>query len=168
MATASTADTTFTAKPVLPIVAAMETPPQAASRLFMLAGRAVFTVHNSKGEHYTFRIAHKEATDLFKDTYFVALLTGPNNETDYQYMGMLDPNTGTVRLTHKSRFSPGSKPVAVFNWAVGRIVWPSRWNTLPAGYGIKHEGRCGRCGRTLTTPESIERGIGPECWSKMT
>jgi hypothetical protein len=29
---------------------------------------------------------------------------------------------------------------------------------------VWHEGRCGRCGRALTVPESVERGIGPECW----
>jgi hypothetical protein len=28
---------------------------------------------------------------------------------------------------------------------------------------VHHEGRCGRCGRTLTVPESIESGFGPEC-----
>jgi hypothetical protein len=27
---------------------------------------------------------------------------------------------------------------------------------------------CGRCGRELTDPESIERGIGPECMKKQT
>jgi hypothetical protein len=26
---------------------------------------------------------------------------------------------------------------------------------------------CGRCGRKLTVPVSIERGIGPVCWSPM-
>jgi hypothetical protein len=26
-----------------------------------------------------------------------------------------------------------------------------------------HEGKCGRCGRLLTVPSSIESGIGPEC-----
>jgi hypothetical protein len=28
---------------------------------------------------------------------------------------------------------------------------------------IWHEGRCGRCGRKLTVPESIHNGYGPEC-----
>lgn len=27
-----------------------------------------------------------------------------------------------------------------------------------------HMGICGRCGRALTTPESITRGIGPVCY----
>lgn len=29
-------------------------------------------------------------------------------------------------------------------------------------------GRCGRCNRTLTDEVSRERGIGPDCWDKMT
>lgn len=33
-------------------------------------------------------------------------------------------------------------------------------------YG-KELGHCGHCGRTLTNPESLERGIGPVCASKM-
>jgi len=28
--------------------------------------------------------------------------------------------------------------------------------------------KCGRCGRELTDPESIARGIGPECYGQMT
>jgi hypothetical protein len=31
---------------------------------------------------------------------------------------------------------------------------------------VWHEGRCGRCGRRLTVPESIESGLGPECATK--
>ena len=27
-------------------------------------------------------------------------------------------------------------------------------------------GRCRRCGRTLTDPDSVSRGIGPDCASK--
>jgi hypothetical protein len=32
---------------------------------------------------------------------------------------------------------------------------------------VHHENHCGRCGRTLTVPESVERGIGPDCLAKM-
>ena len=28
--------------------------------------------------------------------------------------------------------------------------------------------RCGRCGRELTDPESIARGVGPECYGRLT
>jgi hypothetical protein len=26
-------------------------------------------------------------------------------------------------------------------------------------------GRCKRCGRPLSDPESLERGVGPDCWA---
>jgi hypothetical protein len=35
-------------------------------------------------------------------------------------------------------------------------------------YRFQEESHCGVCGRTLTDPESIERGIGPECFGKAT
>ena len=35
------------------------------------------------------------------------------------------------------------------------------------GFNLHHEGRCCRCGRVLSTPESCDRGIGPECWKHL-
>jgi predicted metal-dependent hydrolase len=35
--------------------------------------------------------------------------------------------------------------------------------SLCPGFNVHHEGKCGRCGRLLTVPSSIESGIGPEC-----
>lgn len=33
--------------------------------------------------------------------------------------------------------------------------------------GLRHAKRCLRCGRILTDPDSISRGIGPDCWSRI-
>lgn len=33
---------------------------------------------------------------------------------------------------------------------------------------VVESNRCGKCGRDLTDPESIARGIGPECYRKIT
>lgn len=136
---------------------------------FILAGKAIFTVESRTGEYATFQVSHKEANGQWPETWFVALLTGPNNEDDYTYMGMLD-QAGVergfgVRLTKKSPYGADSKPVRVASWALQQI-W--KGNPLPEGYKIHHEGRCCRCGRTLTVPESIRTGIGPECARKMT
>lgn len=32
---------------------------------------------------------------------------------------------------------------------------------------VYHHGRCGRCGRKLTDPDSIVQGMGPECRKKL-
>jgi hypothetical protein len=124
---------------------------------FFKGGKALFTVHNANGEHYTYKINKGKAEDA---PFFVSLLTGPSNESDYQYIGLYNFLNPSLRITYKSKMHPDSKPVKVFNWAVKMIL---DRQTLPSGYGIVHEGKCCRCGRTLTTPESVEAGIGPEC-----
>lgn len=131
-------------------------------RQFILAGRAVFTLVG-KSSRFTFRVSRKDPDPGSRwpgSTYFVGLLTGPNNETDYQYLGILDPVTGYVRLTRRSRLALGSPSVRAIQWALPRL-WAEA--SMPPAFGIFHAGRCGRCGRTLTVPESVATGFGPEC-----
>jgi hypothetical protein len=119
---------------------------------FFSGGNALFTVSNPQGTRYTFRI-RKPKPDM---PFFVSLLTGPDNESSYTYLGIYVPQIQAIRLTSKSRYTEDSLPVKVLRWAV-------KLPKLPEGYAIQHEGRCCRCGRTLTVPESIDAGIGPEC-----
>lgn len=122
---------------------------------FFEGGKAIFTVSNPSGEYYTYRISHKKGMP-----FFVSLLTGADNTSDYTYLGVYVPQHHSVVLTDKSKYTEDTKPVRVIRWAIKRVV---SGEDLPLGYGIQHEGRCCRCGRMLTTPESIEQGIGPEC-----
>lgn len=130
-------------------------------RAFLLAGRAVFTLQG-RDARYTFRVARKDpaAGDTRPPVYFVSLLTGPDNTSDYTYLGMLEPATGAVRLTRASRYTDASIPVKAIRWALP-YLW--RGLALPAPARIYHMGRCGRCGRALTVPASVESGFGPEC-----
>jgi hypothetical protein len=123
---------------------------------FFTAGHALFTVSNNNGEHYTYKISRNDD----RKPLFVGILTGPNNETDYVYAGIYSPETSSLRLTDKSKYTNDSVPVKVFNWAIKKVV---SQQPLPLGYSIQHSGKCCRCGRTLTTSESINRGWGPEC-----
>jgi len=125
---------------------------------FVLAGKATFTVSNPTGEHYTYKVRRKKATPS-GELYFISMLTGPDNTYDYTYMGILDRGNH-AHITKASRYLDSSKPVRVFNWAMDVITGKRK---LPDGYAIRHAGRCGRCGRLLTTPESITSGYGPEC-----
>ena len=51
---------------------------QITSPTFFEGGKAIFTVSNPKGEHYTFQIKHKKNTP-----FFVSLLTGPDNISNF-------------------------------------------------------------------------------------
>lgn len=140
------------------------------SQAFVMAGAAIFTVSKQGGKHYTFKV--ERTPDPGADSKFTApawfahVLAGPNNTTDYRYVGRVDPKTLRVKLTAKSKVGPQAEALTVLNWAL-RCVRQQGTYTPPAAYRIEHAGRCGRCNRQLTTPESIARGIGPECWTLM-
>ena len=59
----------------------------------------------------------------------------------------------------KSRVGEDAPSARAFRWIWSRFV--SDKDFAPAEFW--HEGRCGRCGRKLTVPASIERGLGPVC-----
>ncbi len=126
---------------------------------FILGGNATFTVQNPSGKYYTFKVRQPKS-DM---PHFLSLLTGPDNENSFTYVGVVKADLGQVFLTGKSKLANDSLPVKVARFAL-RCVWGQQ--VLPEGYQIRHEGKCGCCGRTLTTPESLDRGIGPECIKK--
>ena len=135
---------------------------------FLLAGKALFTVSNPKGGHFTFKVRRVESewpigSGRMSLTYFVNVKT-TESDRPYQYIGILNTMTGDIKCTMKSVFLPGSKEYDVAKWACQVVIGGK---LIPAGYHIQHAGQCGKCGRTLTDPESIERGIGPECWQTL-
>jgi len=123
---------------------------------FLTGGKAIFTVNNDKGEHFTYRIKSKAD----KKIYFASLLTGPNNTSDYTYMGLFLPDSFSLRITRGSRYSYDTKSIKVFIWACKMV---GEEKTLPEGYDINHIGFCCRCRKPLTEPESINIGMGPHC-----
>lgn len=122
---------------------------------FALAGKATLTFKSERTEaHYTFRISASDDRKM----HFVSVLTGTDNENDFTYAGIIGRDKA-FRLTAKSKFSDDAVCVRAFRW-----VWDAvRAGNLPKCCAINHDGACGRCGRTLTTPQSVETGIGPEC-----
>ena len=136
------------------------------SKSFVTAGNATFTVSNGKGDWYTFRARRPKARkEGVTPPVFMQLLTGPDNRSDYTYLGVLDEVGGFVRLTGASKLGQDTQPMKVLAFAL-RIIWGKQ--QLPEGYTIQHAGRCGACGRKLTVPSSIETGLGPECAGRIT
>lgn len=128
---------------------------------FIFAGKAVVTLQSAKtGTRYTYKVSkaeEKEGQAAQQPRYFVSLLTGPENTSDYTYLGMV--SNGELRLTHASKLPIESAPVKAMQFALAHPEAPE--------LEIFHEGRCGRCGRVLTVPESVETGFGPECAGKL-
>jgi len=121
---------------------------------FLLAGNATFTIANPEGKRYTFKITYSKGIKK----HFAYVLTAPET---YTYVGMVVDSR--VVLTKKSKYTAFSKLFNVLNCAFDIA---SGKKQLKEGYFLEHMGKCGRCGRDLTTPESINRGLGPICFSK--
>jgi len=76
----------------------------------------------------------------------------------------LNHNLGKYKIP-LSTIAANDMKAKVFEW-----LWRTRLSTaseLPDQVEVWHEGRCARCGRRLTVPESISSGFGPECITKV-
>jgi hypothetical protein len=155
--------------------------PLAGSALgaFLFGGDAIFTLFNpATGVRYTYRVQQKAYTRVGRDgkdvkgsCYWILLLTGPQNTTDYTYLGSLrDESVRTFALSPKARIERADLPsVAAVSWLLGRLAKFENGQAatvLVGGMEFHHAGRCGRCARTLTVPSSIENGFGEECASQ--
>lgn len=128
---------------------------------YILAGKATFTIQNSEsGNRFTYKVmAPRNRDDA--TIRFVQILQGPNNETDYGYIGFIRPNIGFVYGGNKASVSPEARSVKAFQW-----FWKHISGDLKS-VEVFHSGKCGKCGRKLTTPDSISRGLGPVCSSSL-
>jgi len=125
-----------------------------AVRRYATAGNARFTLRSEKtGERFTFRVRQNEE----RTCYFVALLTGPDNGADYRYLGFINRQGVFIHGGLKSCASTEAPSFKAFAW-----FWKNL-DALPGSCSVFHEGRCGRCGRALTVPESVASGLGPQC-----
>lgn len=124
---------------------------------FVLAGNATVTVKSAVTQRrFTYKILQSEKPEL----YFVHLLRGPDNEEDYSYVGCYYRDSRYFHPCKRYRDVPRrSRSVAM--QAIEYFL--EHLYDIPHDLLVYHEGKCARCGRKLTTPESIERGFGPEC-----
>jgi Family of unknown function (DUF6011) len=89
-------------------------------------------------------------------------MTGSDNEGNFEYLGTYRPNLidkqiGCTGLIYglKSRIFPTAK-----SWIAIKYLFEHPDTPF---IKIFHSGTCLKCGRKLTTPESILSGIGPKC-----
>ena len=128
---------------------------------YVLAGNAIITLQSGNTDnHFTYKFKRAKDND---NLYFINLLSGPDNEQDYQYVGCYYSDTEYFHAVKPWR---GRTPVAWPPSLRAIRFFLSKLYNIPANLHVFHEGRCGRCGRRLTTPDSIKRGLGPECYKR--
>lgn len=115
---------------------------------FVLAGNASFTLRSTvTGVSYAYTVTrHKHKAELF----FV--------KCGDHYLGVI--TFGVFQLTRSSKYGVDSPEAKAFTWSFARII---TGDPLPHSLELWHEGRCGKCGKLLTTPISVARGFGPKC-----
>lgn len=88
----------------------------------------------------------------------ISYLAGPDNEADYVSFGELE--RGEVKVWKKYQTETMRSKVRAAEF----LVRGSSEDVAKAGHQYALvSGRCYKCGRTLTVPASINRGLGPEC-----
>ena len=130
---------------------------------YIVSGNGVVTLQSAKtGTRFTFQFrtpkARHEHDDRPRPIFVSALYAGD----DDGYLGCLWPDTkGRLKYAHgrKSTVAATAPSVKAIAWAVAHI----EAGRLPNDLHAWHEGMCGRCGRSLIVPESIESGLGPRC-----
>lgn len=133
------------------------------------ANRSTFDVatHNgcitirskATGEHRTVRVkTQSNDSSFFPGRRLVELLEGPDNESSYRAFGYLTAGPVGIVLWRKHRDSK------FYLWLVSFLLDP---DSFLDRVEVNFEGRCRRCNRKLTTPESVRLGIGPVCRGDM-
>ncbi len=141
------------------------------TKQFILAGNATFTVTSKRtGARFTFKV--QKSKDGGR--HYAKLLTGPDNENNFQYFGTIF-NASNFRHGNpdKTVITQNAPSAQAFAW-----LWQHLDNAPVKINGqvvdrpldlveVHHEGKCCRCGRKLTVPRSVELGYGEECASLM-
>mgnify|MGYP007034226707 CR=1 FL=1 len=136
---------------------------------FIFAGNATFTVVNeTTGNRFTFRVrkagwgtpTYNEKSGIF----YVSVLTGSDNNSSYTFIGTYFGGTNQVyRHSHQSKITDKAVSNQVLVWFFSSYIKnPSSFPTVK----VFHSGKCGKCGKKLTTPESVKSGLGPKCGNR--
>lgn len=129
---------------------------------YLLAGKAITTFVSKKtGAHLTFRVTGKPEADRWE----IESLTGPDNTRNFTPIAELRRVDGRFEFHRAPRFQATTNPppsLVAFRWAA-YYLFEVEAPRVPALLEVHHSGRCSRCGRLLSTPESVRRGLGPYC-----
>lgn len=144
-------------------------PTRQAIRDYIEGGNAKLTIQSKATEdRFTFRFRRPTEGALQPGRaapIWVSVLNGPDNDSHYQFIGTIFPDRSTseIRPSQRSKVSMDAPSAKAVSWLLRQAYLGQNDEALFGRASIWHEGTCGRCGRTLTVPESVSSGFGPEC-----
>jgi len=129
---------------------------------FIFAGNATFTiVNNNSGNRFTYKVVKKEKKEGNGFIWFVNLLSGTNNDSNYSRLCFMYGNNNGFSIRNKDyKISQKATSYLAFEWLINKT---NNMQEIPSYVDFYHENKCCKCGKKLTVPESIKNGIGPEC-----
>lgn len=115
-----------------------------------------YTVVFADGDYRTLRVSDDFRPESPEGSQMVSFLSGPDNSSDFTGFAFLSGE----RLSVWKRYS---EDTAIVNAA--KLLLED-WEEAGYAYALQ-SGNCFRCGRKLTVPASITRGLGPVCAEKL-
>jgi hypothetical protein len=104
------------------------------------------------GSHRTLRLYTQQRGRL-AGKRILGLLIGPDNTADYEDFAFLGPAGFQIW----KRFANDRRA------EYAAMLWKMLGGEIIDGHDCSESRRCLACNRKLTTPESLEEGIGPTC-----
>jgi hypothetical protein len=142
-----------------------------AVRFYLEGGKATLTlVSKHTGRRFTYRFSRPVEQQDKPRPIWISVLTGADNESSYTFACTVWPEDfSALRFSAKSRITQEAPSIKMLAWFM-RLLYhtdSAKHFSLFSQAEVWHEGRCGRCGRKLTVPESVASGFGPECAGRM-
>src|SRR5579872_3097999 len=92
---------------------------------FITAGKALFTLRSAKtGNRFTYKVAApKDQSKESANLLFVSVLTGPENTTNYSYIGFVKQTNGVWSFIYgkKSRIKADAPSVVAFQFVFNNL-----------------------------------------------
>lgn len=125
----------------------------------LISHNGEFTIKSPRGGHKTFQIKTTLRGKL-KGKRILKVLVGPDNTTDYE--GFAFVSDDETRFNVWARFK-GTDREMYATMLLDMMQNGEASQFAIKGYELLKATVCRKCNRKLTTPESIESGIGPIC-----
>jgi len=132
---------------------------------FIAAGNAEFVIEDTRNGYVReYKVKkHKYFDDGNRKWNVLLLQRDSSGESGYAYLGYIEKGM----FTHHALYSVYAEESEPFTFFDSCFLGVTRGRGLAWYQNFYHLGRCGHCGRKLTDPISIKRGLGPKCVEKV-